>query len=212
MTISNKLHPAFQHNIYLFRRNFWALLRGVFRVYDERGNILFYYKQEVFKKKDLRIYANESQKQELLNIKPVKNLQNPLEVTFNVQDLTKNEYVGALRTETLTFLNEVWVFLSKEGREIGNLTEKSIIRALLYRFIPQAYIIISDNGREVAEIQKHFNPFIFKCSMRILPYEPLIDRRLLISAGILSTSFYRRKNISGIDRGISECYKFWIFP
>ena len=41
------------------------------------------------------------------------------------------------------------------------------------------------DGGEVAQIRQHFNPFVLKYSMTIVGPGPSIDRRLLISSGIL---------------------------
>ena len=48
-------------------------------------------------------------------------------------------------------------------------------------------------GREVAEIKQHFNPFILKYSMTIPDTQDSIDRRLLISAGILLAALEGRQ-------------------
>ena len=52
---------------------------------------------------------------------------------------------------------------------------------------------IEFDGRKIAEVTQHFNPFVLKYSMTILPPEPPIDRRLLIAAGILLAGIERRQ-------------------
>ncbi|MBE9541384.1 MAG: hypothetical protein IMF01_03625, partial [Proteobacteria bacterium] len=116
--------------------------------------------------------------------------------TYNVQDVTTGEAVGALRRKGLkSIVKDEWVILSKEGQEIGILTETSLIAALLSRFInliPQTYVILANN-REVAEIKQHFNPFVLKYTMTIADGIPSIDPRLLIAAGILLAGIERRQ-------------------
>jgi uncharacterized protein YxjI len=191
-----ELHPAFQHNHYLFRRKVFKLFGGAFYVYDDMGNVVLYSKQKAFKlKEDFRVYADAHETEEILVIKTPQILD--IAATYNVQDATTGEAVGAIRRKALkSMVKDEWVFLSKEGREIGKLTESSIVGALLSRFInlvPQAYIIVSADGKEVAEIRQHFNPFVLKYTMEVIEPEPSVDRRLLISSGILLAGIERRQ-------------------
>ncbi len=183
-----EIHPSFQHRQYLFRRKVLKLFGGAFHVYDESGNLVLYSKQKPFKlKEDFRVYSDEHQTEELLTIKTPQILD--IGATYNVYDTTTGEAVGAIRRKGLkSIVKDEWIFLSSAGREIGKLTESSIAGAILSRFfnlIPQTYIIVSADGIKVAEIRQHFNPFVLKYSMTIEDANPPIDRRLLISAGIL---------------------------
>ena len=196
MAAVKKLHPTFQQSHYLFRRKVFKLFGGAFHVYDENGNLLFYSKQKAFKlREDFRVYSDEHLMEELLTIKTPQILD--IGATYNVQDATTGEAIGAIRRKGLkSIIKDEWIFLSKEGREIGRLTESSIKGALLSRFIdliPQTYVIVSADGREVAEIKQHFNPFVLKYSMTIVEPRPSIDRRLLISSGILLAGIERRQ-------------------
>ena len=196
MATAKKLYPAFQHNQYLFRRKVFKLFGGAFHVYDESGNLLFYSKQKAFKlREDFRVYSGERQAEELLTIKTPQILD--IGATYNVQDTTTGEAIGAIRRKGLkSMVKDEWIFLSNDGREMGRLTERSIAGAFLSRFIslvPQTYVIVSADGREVAEIKQHFNPFVLKYTMTIVEPRPSIDRRLLISSGILLAGIERRQ-------------------
>ena len=196
MATAKKLYPAFQHNQYLFRRKVFKLFGGAFHVYDESENLLFYSKQKAFKlREDFRVYSGERQAEELLTIKTPQILD--IGATYNVQDTTTGEAIGAIRRKGLkSMVKDEWIFLSNDGREMGRLTERSIAGAFLSRFIslvPQTYVIVSADGREIAEIKQHFNPFVLKYTMRIVEPRPSIDRRLLISSGILLASIERRQ-------------------
>lgn len=189
------INPAFRHRQYLFRRKVFKFFGGAFHVYDETGNVIFYSKQKAFKlKEDFRIYSDESQSDELLAIKTPQILE--IGATYNVQDVTTDEAVGALRRKGLkSIVKDEWIILSKEGKEIGILTETSLIAALLSRFInliPQTYVVLANN-REVAKIKQHFNPFVLKYTMTIADERPSVDPRLLIAAGILLAGIERRQ-------------------
>ncbi|RLG14807.1 MAG: hypothetical protein DRN66_00995 [Candidatus Nanohalarchaeota archaeon] len=192
--METQISDRFEHRKYLFRRKVFKLFGGAFHVYDEAGNILFYSKQKAFKlKEDFRIYSDETQSRELLTIKTPQIFD--ISATYNVKDTTTGEPVGAIRREGLkSFLKDEWTFLSNDGHEIGKLTEESMSSALLSRFInliPQKFII-SANNREIARINQEFNPFVLKYLMTISE-DPLIDRRLLIAAGILLAGIERRQ-------------------
>lgn len=196
MAAAKEFHPAFQHNYYLFRRKVFKLFGGAFHVYDNIGNLLFYSKQKAFKlREDFRVYSDERQVEELLTIKTPQILD--FGATYNVQDATTGEAIGAIRRKGLkSIIKDEWIFLSNESQEIGRLTESSIAGALLSRYInliPQKYVITSADGREVAKIEQHFNPFVLKYSMTIAEPRPSIDRRLLISSGILLAGIERRQ-------------------
>jgi len=196
MALEKKLHPSYQHNYYLFRRKVLKLFGGAFHVYDENGHLLFYSKQKAFQlREDFRVYSDESMRQELLTIKTPQILD--IGATYHVHDSTTGEPIGAIRRKALkSILKDEWIFLSNDGREIGILTEKSFARAILSRFIkliPQYYVITSVGKREFAEIKRLFNPFVLKYRMKLLTNEPQIDRRLLISAGILLAGIERRQ-------------------
>lgn len=196
MIMSPGLHPSFQHQVYLFRRKVLKLFGGAFYVYDEKGDLVFYSKQKAFKlREDFRVYADEHQKEELLAI----NTQHIIDIgaTYQVKDTTTQELVGSIQRKALkSLIKDEWIFLSKEGKEMGKLTETSTAGALLSRFInliPQRYVVISKDGREQADIQQHFNLLILKYTMVIKEPEPSIDRRLLIAMGILLAGIERRQ-------------------
>jgi uncharacterized protein YxjI len=189
------LDSAFMEGQYLFRRKVFTLLGKAFHVYDGRGNLVFYSRQKPFKlREDFRVYSDETRSRELLIIKTPQVFD--ISAVYGVQDATTGDVVGAIkRMGFKSIVKDEWIFMSTEGREIGKLTEVSLAGALLSRFvnlIPQQYVVLSE-GREVARIKQHFNPFILKYTLTIAEEAPPIDRRLLIAAGILLSGIERRQ-------------------
>lgn len=188
MENQNTLHPAFTSNYYLFRRKVWKLFGGAFHIYDEQKRLLFYARMKAFKlREDFSVFADESMSQELLRIKTPQILD--LGATYYVQDSTTGEQVGALRRKALkSIIKDEWIFLSPDQREIGKLTENSMGGALLSRFIkliPQKYVVRGRDERDIVAIKGHFDPFVHKISMWIPDANPVIDRRLIIAAGVM---------------------------
>lgn len=196
MPPAKHLHPAFQHSKYLIRRKVFKLVGGAFHVYDEMGDLLLYSKQKAFRlREDFRVYSAEPGMQELLTINTPQVLD--IGATYNVQDATTGEVIGAIRRKGLkSILKDEWTYLTPEGQEIGKLTEKSMSGAVLSRLVnlvPQNYVVVAADGREVAEIKQHFNPVVLKYEMRIVDPGSSIDPRILISSGILLAGIERRQ-------------------
>jgi len=196
MQDSAELHPAFGHNYYLFRKKVFKIFGGAFHAYDENGMLLLYSKQKAFKlKEDFRVYADERQVDELLTIKTPQILD--IGATYNIEDATTGRPVGAIRRRALkSIFKDEWIYLSNDGSEIGKLSETSVLGAMLSRFvnlIPQNYVITSAEGRQVAAIKQHFNPFVLKYSMSLFDSADSIDRRLIIASGILLAAIEGRQ-------------------
>ncbi len=194
----NKFSAAFQHREYLFRRKVFTLLGAAFHVYDENKNVVFYSRQKAFRiREDFRVYSDESMKQEILTIKTPHILD--IWATYNIQDPTTGENVGSIKRRALkSILKDEWTFFSPDGKEIGTLIERGWLRALASRFlsnlIPQTYMVVAGVGmQEIADIKRHFNPFILRYSMKIIVPQSVIDPRLLVAAGILLAGIERRE-------------------
>ena len=196
MEKSKELHPAFTHDYYLFRKKVFKIFGGAFHAYDENGMLLLYSKQKAFKlREDFRVYADERQAAELLTIKTPQILD--IGATYNIEDATTGQPVGAIRRRAIkSIFKDEWIYLSVSGSEIGRLTETSVLGAIVSRvvnLIPQRYVMTSTDGREVAEIKQHFNPFVLKYSMSIFDSTDSIDRRLIIALGILLAAIEGRQ-------------------
>ncbi|MBT4510687.1 MAG: hypothetical protein HOC20_00565 [Chloroflexi bacterium] len=196
MASGTELNPAFKLNTYLFRRKVFKFFGGEFKVYDEDGREVLHSKQKAFKlKEDFRVYSVDLN-QELLTIKTPQILD--IGATYNVVDATTGEAIGSLRRKGLkSIIKDEWLILSDQGQEIGKIAESSMLGAFMSRFIdlvPQTYNVILVDGTYGAQIKQHFNPFVLKYTMKIFEQNPGIDRRLLLSAGILLAGIERRQN------------------
>jgi uncharacterized protein YxjI len=190
------MNQAFNKSSYIFRKKIFKLFGGSFKIFDSEGRLLFYSEQKAFRlKEDLRIYSDESKREELVNIKTPQIFD--FSATYNVNDSTSNEPVGALKRKGFkSIISDEWIFLSTDLHEIGKMKETSIGGALLSRFIkliPQNYTITDSNEKEVARIKQFFNPFVLKYQLTISDTNTTIDRRLIIAAGILLCSIEGRQ-------------------
>jgi uncharacterized protein YxjI len=190
------MNQAFNRSSYIFRKKVFKLFGGSFKVFDTDGNIIFYSEQKAFRlKEDFRIYSDESKREELVTIKTPQILD--FSATYHVSDSLTSENIGALKRKGFkSIISDEWTFLSNDMHETGKMKETSLNGALLSRFIkliPQNYIIMDTNQKEVARIKQFFNPFVLKYQLTIPDSNTSIDRRLIIAAGILLCSIEGRQ-------------------
>jgi uncharacterized protein YxjI len=188
--------PANQHH-FEFRRKFWKIVGGSFRVLDSAGNLLFYSEQKAFKlREDIRVYADESKTNEVLSIKTQQILD--ISPTFDVVD-PRDGKIGSLQRKGLkSIIRDHWDFIDANGALIGKLEEDSTLFAILRRFltnlIPQRYDLFLGT-QKVGEFRQQFNPFLYRANMVLSPDSSgKLDRRLAVAAGILLLAVEGRQN------------------
>ena len=192
------MDQRFEKNIYLIRKKMFKLAGAAFHIYDEAGGLLFYSKQKAFKlKEDIRLFESEAMTEELLSIQARQVID--CSAAYDVVDSKTNEKVGALQRKGLkSILKDEWIVMDPNDREIGIISEDSMILALLRRFItpliPQTYIV-TINGREVATFKQNFNPFVLKITADFSgDVDKSLDRRLGLAAGVLLGAIEGRQN------------------
>ncbi|MCK5708496.1 MAG: hypothetical protein KAI43_12680 [Candidatus Aureabacteria bacterium] len=192
------MDQRFEKNIYLIRKKMFKLAGAAFHIYDEAGGLLFYSKQKAFKlKEDIRLFESEAMTEELLSIQARQVID--FSAAYDVVDSKTNEKVGALQRKGLkSILKDEWIVMDPNDREIGIISEDSMILALLRRFItpliPQTYIV-TINGREVATFKQNFNPFVLKITADFSgDVDKSLDRRLGLAAGVLLGAIEGRQN------------------
>ena len=179
---------SFTSNQYLLKRQALALT-GIFRIYDANGQLVAYSKQKMFKlREDIRVYADEGQTQEIMMIKARSILD--FSAAYDVFDSRTGQLVGTLRRKGFrSIVRDAWEVLAPNGQLIGTVTEDSMGRALLRRFLlgtllPQDYDLII-NGQRVMDLRQRWHFFRYELEMTFEAPSQVIDRRLGIAAGIL---------------------------
>lgn len=195
-------HKArFQHARYTIRRKFFRFFGDAFHLYTDEGELALYSNMKRFRlREDIRLYADESQEQELLRISTRSIFD--FAGAYDVHDSQTSEHVGTLRRSGFksSFLRDHWAVLDKKGAELGSLEEDSIIKALVRRYIeslafffPQHYHATME-GKPVAQYRQRFNPFILKLDVDFsVDREGRLDKRLGIAAGVLLSAIEGRQ-------------------
>jgi len=179
----------YELDVFEFRKQFFKLAGGSFRVYDTSEQLLLFSEQKAFKlREDIRVYADESKRNEVLSIKTQQILD--VSPTFDVVETSKAEKVGSLKRKGLkSILKDEWEIYDAQGLLIGKIEEESAWLATLRRFltnlIPQRYNFAL-GGQVVGEFRQHFNPFVYRATMDLrADHNRQLDRRLALAAGIL---------------------------
>jgi uncharacterized protein YxjI len=183
------MYPPFRSSRFTLKKQVLALT-GIFRLYDDAGNVVAYSKQKMFKlREDIRVYTDESQSQELLHIQARQIID--FSAAYDVYDTLENCLVGTLRRRGFrSMVRDQWNVLAPGDQLIGTLAEDNVIRAMLRRlllgsFLPQDYdLLIHD--QKAMDLRQRFNLFRYELDMDFnFGSGQLIDHRLGIAAGIL---------------------------
>jgi hypothetical protein len=189
--------PIDQH-IFEFRKQFFKLAGGAFRVYDSNQRLLLFSEQKAFKiREDIRVYSDESKASQVMAIRTPQILD--ISATYEVFDSASNEKAGSLKRMGLkSIIRDEWEIYDPNGLVIGKIEEDSTVLALLRRFatnlIPQKYHF-TVNGQPAGSFQQQFNPFVYRATMDLSEDTgKLLDRRLALAAGILLLAIEGRQD------------------
>ncbi len=183
------MHPAFQYNQYLLKRQVFALT-GKLRFYNEQGQLVLFSEQKMFKlREDIRLYADEQKSQEVLSIKARQIID--FSSAYDVVDTESGQKVGALRRKGLkSILRDEWEVLNANDQVVGMLFEDNMTLALLRRlflgaWLPQDYDLTIGEQR-VADLKQRFNLFRYEMDINFsMGSAGLFDRRLGLAAAVL---------------------------
>jgi hypothetical protein len=190
------LHPVFAYDEYRLRRKALKVIGGAFRIFGSNGEQLLYAERKALSlREDLRLYADDSKRRELLVIETPRELE--VGALYAVRDPHYSEDVGGIRQRSLEArVRGEWTFLDERGREAGTLVEGvgnggTLDRAV--KRVVRSYAVKSSSGQRVAEVHQHFNPFVLEYTLSIPNPRPLIDRRLLVAAAVLLVALKGRR-------------------
>lgn len=195
------LAQRYAHETYTLRRKVLSFIGAKFHIYDPQGNLALFAKLKGFKiKEDIRIYADETQTQEVLSIRTQSIFD--IAGTYDVRDSTTNETIGALRRKAMrSMLRDEWLILDANGAEVGRIVEDSQLKALVRRFVDAAAFFMPQKyhaeiaGQTVATFQQNFNPIVHKIQIDFSPdTNNLLDPRLGLAAAVLLCAIEGRQN------------------
>src|SRR5690606_22976810 len=113
--------------------------------------------------------------------------------TYDVTDSASGQKIGSLRRKGLkSLLQDEWLILDAQDREIGRVREESTVLAVIRRFVDMASLLLPQTfigtigDRQVFVFKQNFNPFLGKIDLDFShDTQGLLDRRLGIAAAVL---------------------------
>lgn len=187
----------FEANEYMIRRKMFTVFGSQFHVFNPQGEVILYSKQKAFRwKEDIRVYASEEMTEERLVISARQMID--FSAAYDVVDPQEDRKLGALRRKGFSSMfRDSWEFLDENDQPFAKLQEDSMLMATLRRFlanlIPQTFHATHD-GRTIIEYKQHFNPFIYKLDVRIVPdAREYLDPRLALAGAILLAAIEGRQ-------------------
>jgi hypothetical protein len=181
---------------YTIRRRLLSVLNISFDIFGEGGKPIGFCQQKAFKlKEDIRIYTDESRQNERLSIKARKIID--FSAAYDVHDSNTGEKLGALKRQGWTSLiRDSWIVMDADDREVGKITEDSMLMATLRRFfnfIPQSFHMLDRNDNEVATFHGNFNPFVRKLLVDVQD-DCTLSPLLVLAGGILLMAIEGRQS------------------
>ena len=188
----------YDRDIFEFRKQFFKLAGGAFRVFDANQQLLLFSEQKAFKlREDIRVYTDEGKMNEVLSIKTPQILD--ISATYEIVDSPSQSKVGSLKRKGLkSILRDEWEIYDPHGMLLGLVQEDSTVMALLRRFltnlVPQAYSFVL-GGEAVGSFKQRFNPFLYHATMDLSADRGRkLDRRIAVAAAILLMAIEGRQD------------------
>ena len=155
------------------QRQFMQLIGTNIRTFDANDQLICFAKAKAFKlREEITFYKDEAKTTPLFTAK-ARNIID-FSPTFDMFD-PSGVLFGSLKREGMmsTFAQDHWFILDKEGQQIGDIIEDSLMLGVIRRhielvayFIPQTYSV-KFGAVEVAEITQRKNPFLVKYDYEI---------------------------------------------
>jgi len=188
---------AFQYNKYVIKKQVLALT-GILRIFNPQDQLVLFSQQKIFKlKEDIRVYADETKNQELLNIQARQIID--FSAYYDVIDSQYSTKVGGLRRKGFrSIVQDEWEVFDPQEKSLGILKEDSLQQALLRRFllgtlVPQNYNL-NIGSEQVADYKQRFQLFRYVLDVDFqMDTGEKLDRRLGIAAAVLLATIEGRQ-------------------
>lgn len=180
--------PRWQHRRFTIQEKVLTLGRQL-RVLTSDGTMVGFARQKMFKlREDIRVYADESQQQEVLLLRATKVLE--FNANFEVVDPTTQEHLGFIRRKGWSsFVRDKWEFTDIKGNVYAALEEDSVgmalVRRFLLSFIPTKYHVrpAGDPNARSVEIKERFQ--FYGDTYDVTIHQPLLDPRVAVAMAVL---------------------------
>ena len=188
-------------NTYFISKKFLKILGEEFHIYtdDNQDVLIGYSKQKALKiKEDIRVFSDESESNQILNIK-ARNVFD-LSGNYDFTDPNTGESLGGIRRNfRKSFFQDSYSIYGSDNQVYGEIKEDSMINALIRRFIPFASLAFPQvfsmdvQGQSSIVFTQKINPIIQKLTIQI-PAENQLDRRVILGAAMIIIAIEGKQN------------------
>ncbi len=188
---------------YTIRRKILAFAGASFHVFDPEGSVVAFCRQKAFKlREDFTVYTDESKSRVLMRMRARQVID--FGATYDVElpgdaPGAPGHPIGSLRRKGFSSITrDSWEVLGPPTpgntvqAPIATLREDSMAAALARRLIPlvvlfwpQKFVLQTADGRVLAVMRQHMNPFVYRLGIGIEGTDEVIDDLLILGAGCL---------------------------
>ncbi len=195
-TSSYTPHSIWFQNFYRVRKKVLTV-GNKYWIEDANGNILGFSKQKLFKlKEDIRIYTDESMREELFRIHQTQIVD--VWGKFAVIDSRSNTILGYVRRNFFksTFAPDEWEIYDERENLIGHIKEETST-GIIRKYVPGGALVPEKmtmylNNVPVAEIEQQFKIIGDIWDLRCLNIPAYLDRRVMLAGLLLMAMIERR--------------------
>jgi uncharacterized protein YxjI len=178
---------ATYESTYVAKKALFSFLGSTFRIFDTKGEQVFYVKQKAFKlKEEINVFRTDAQQDKRLSIRA--GTIGDFSGSYDILDGANGQRLGGGKRQGLKSLfKDEWLILDRDGTEAGKVVETGGFLIFLRKFIkliPQKYEV-SWKGAQVGTIQQRFNPFQLAYDCDFSAGKGTLDPRLGVGMVVL---------------------------
>lgn len=188
-------------NTYLIRKKLLKILGEEFHIYtdDNQDVLIGYSKQKALKiKEDIRVFSDESESNQILNIKQRNYID--LYGKFDFTDPNTGESLGGIRRNLgKSFFQDSYSIFGPDDQVYGEIKEDSLMNAMIRKYVPFASLAFPQvfsmdvQGQSSIIFTQKINPIIQKLTIQI-PAENQLDRRVILGAAMIIIAIEGKQN------------------
>jgi hypothetical protein len=183
-------------NQYTLKRHLMKMAGARFSIFGPGEQLVLIADQKGFKlKEEIRVYSDETLRQPVFGIFARQIID--ISAAYDVIDLQSNQKIAVLKRKGLkSMIQDEWILMDANDREVGTIIEDSLALALVRRFltnlVPQNYDCLIQ-GQKIVDYRQNFNPFTYHLQVDFLTPPNHFDRRIGLAAAILLASIEGRQ-------------------
>lgn len=191
--ISRSTDARFGYERYIIKRKAMQAFGATLYLYGPDEQLIMWGQRKAFKlKEDLRFFNDDTQSQEIIRVAARNYID--FSAAYDVFDSQTNQKIGAFKRKGLksSFIQDSWLILDTEDREIGQVQEDSAFLGLLRRYVDYVSLILPQkytatiNGAVVGHFARHKNFFSSRMDLDFsTDTSALLDRRMGLAMAML---------------------------